>query len=130
MACGDLVKFQVEVNEDNTINKAVFKAFGCGSVIASSAYATELLQGKNLEDAYNISNKGWVFLELLQLFTQLIVIPCLTLFVHFFYIFYFFSYFLDISDHLKLPPVKLHCSLLAEEAIKKALDNFKAKNAE
>ena len=130
MACGDLVKFQVEVNEDNTINKAVFKAFGCGSVIASSAYATELLQGKNLEDAYNISNKGWVFLELLQFFTQLIVIPCLTLFVHFFYIFYFFSYFLDISDHLKLPPVKLHCSLLAEEAIKKALDNFKAKNAE
>lgn len=58
MACGDLVKFQVEVGEDNTINKAVFKAFGCGSVIASSAYATELLQGKNLEDAYNISNKG------------------------------------------------------------------------
>lgn len=58
MACGDLVKFQVEVGEDNTINKAVFKAFGCGSVIASSAYATELLQGKSLEDAYNISNLG------------------------------------------------------------------------
>lgn len=58
MACGDLVKFQVEVDEDNKINKAVFKAFGCGSVIASSAYATELLQGKDLEEAYNISNKG------------------------------------------------------------------------
>lgn len=58
MACGDLVKFQVEVGEDNKINKAVFKAFGCGSVIASSAYATEILQGKTLEDAYDISNRG------------------------------------------------------------------------
>ena len=60
MACGDLVKFQVEIGEDNKINKAVFKAFGCGSVIASSAYATEILQGRTLEDAYDISNRGTV----------------------------------------------------------------------
>ena len=58
MACGDLVKFQVEVGEDQKISKAVFKAFGCGSVIASSAYATELLQGMTLDDAYDISNRG------------------------------------------------------------------------
>ena len=62
MACGDLVKFQVEVGEDNIINKAVFKAFGCASVIASSGYATELLKGKNLEDAYNISNRGRLYI--------------------------------------------------------------------
>ena len=72
MACGDLVKFQVEVGEDNTINKAVFKAFGCGSVIASSAYATELLQGKSLEDAYNISNQG----ILVELFDLILIVFC------------------------------------------------------
>ena len=93
VACGDLLKFQVEVDENGTINKAVFKAFGCGSVIASSAYATELLQGMKMEDAYNIKNT-------------------------------------DISQYLKLPPVKLHCSLLAEEAIKKALDDVKNKKTQ
>ena len=93
VACGDLLKFQVQVNEDGKIDKAVFKAFGCGSVIASSAYATELLQGMKIEDAYNIKNT-------------------------------------DISQYLKLPPVKLHCSLLAEEAIKKALDDVKTKKVE
>ena len=92
VACGDLLKFQVQVDEDGKIDKAVFKAFGCGSVIASSAYATELLQGMQVEDAYNIKNT-------------------------------------DISQYLKLPPVKLHCSLLAEEAIKKALDDVKNKKS-
>ena len=91
VACGDLLKFQVQVSEDGKIEKAVFKAFGCGSVIASSAYATELLQGKGVDEAYVIKNT-------------------------------------DISQYLKLPPVKLHCSLLAEEAIKKALDDYKSKN--
>ena len=90
VACGDLLKFQVEVDEKGTINKAVFKAFGCGSVIASSAYATELLKGMTLDEASNIKNT-------------------------------------DISQYLKLPPVKLHCSLLAEEAIHKALDDVKQK---
>ena len=92
VACGDLLKFQIEVDDSGTINKAVFKAFGCGSVIASSAYATELLHGMKVEDAYNIKNT-------------------------------------EISQYLKLPPVKLHCSLLAEEAIKKALDDVKGKKS-
>merc|ERR1712151_363822 len=92
IACGDQLKFQIEVNEETgKIDKAVFKAFGCGSAIAASAYATELIQGKTLDEAREISN-------------------------------------MDISQYLKLPPVKLHCSLLAEEAIKKSLDNYQSKN--
>ena len=63
-----------------TIEKAVFKTFGCGSAIASSSYATELLEGMPIEDAVKIKNS-------------------------------------DIAAHLKLPPVKLHCSMLAEDAI-------------
>lgn len=51
MACGDQLKFQVEVDDDGIIQKAVFKAFGCGSAIASSAYATELVQGKHIDEA-------------------------------------------------------------------------------
>ena len=58
VACGDLLKFQVEVGDDGKINNAVFKAFGCGSVIASSAYATELLKGMDVNDAYKIKNTG------------------------------------------------------------------------
>tara|TARA_B110000285_G_scaffold207042_1_gene246085 strand:- start:119 stop:373 length:255 start_codon:yes stop_codon:yes gene_type:complete len=79
------------VNEDNgTIEKAVFKTFGCGSAIASSSYATELIEGMNLEEAMNIKNT-------------------------------------DIAAHLKLPPVKLHCSMLAEDAIKAAVSDYKSK---
>lgn len=92
MACGDQLKIQVEVNQETgVIDKAVFKAFGCGSAIASSAYATEILKGMHVDDALNIKNS-------------------------------------DISQYLSLPPVKLHCSLLAEDAIKKALGDYKSKN--
>ena len=90
-ACGDVMRLQIKVNKDGIIEDAVFKTFGCGSAIASSSYATELLKGKTLNDAVKIKNK-------------------------------------DISSYLKLPPVKLHCSLLAEEAIKIAVDNYKKKN--
>ena len=79
------------MNEDNgTIEKAVFKTFGCGSAIASSSYATELIEGMNIEEALNIKNT-------------------------------------DIASHLKLPPVKLHCSMLAEDAIKAAVSDYKSK---
>ena len=79
------------MNEDGkTIDQAVFKTFGCGSAIASSSYATELLEGMNIEDAINIKNT-------------------------------------DIAVHLKLPPVKLHCSMLAEDAIKAAVKDYKSK---
>ena len=89
-ACGDVLKLQIEVKE-GVIEKAVFKTFGCGSAIASSSYATQLLQGKKLEDAVGIKNS-------------------------------------EIANHLKLPPVKLHCSILAEEAIQNAVKDYKSKN--
>ena len=89
-ACGDVMKLQIKVNDDGVIENAVFKTFGCGSAIASSSYATELIKGKKLEEALNIKNT-------------------------------------DIASYLNLPPVKLHCSMLAEDAIKAAVDNYKTK---
>ena len=74
------------------IDKAVFKTFGCGSAIASSSYATEILEGMDVEEAVKIKNQ-------------------------------------DIAQHLKLPPVKLHCSMLAEDAIQAAIKDFKTKKA-
>jgi len=90
-SCGDVIKLQVEV-ENGVVTDAKFKAFGCGSAIASSSLATEMIIGKNINDAVDITNK-------------------------------------DISSHLKLPPVKIHCSVLAEEAIKTAINDYKAKQA-
>mmetsp|Transcript_15625 Transcript_15625/g.11365 ORF Transcript_15625/g.11365 Transcript_15625/m.11365 type:complete len:92 (+) Transcript_15625:236-511(+) len=84
------MKLQIKVKEDGTIEKAVFKTFGCGSAIASSSYATEMLEGMQIEEAMNIKNT-------------------------------------DIAQHLKLPPVKLHCSMLAEDAIKAAVKDYKKK---
>ena len=89
-ACGDVMKLQIKVNDKGVIEKAVFKTFGCGSAIASSSYATELIKGKSIQDAISIQNK-------------------------------------DIASFLKLPPVKLHCSMLAEEAIKAAVNDYKKK---
>ena len=92
-ACGDVMKLQIKVNEESgTIEQAVFKTFGCGSAIASSSYATELLQGMAIEDAVKIKNS-------------------------------------DIASHLKLPPVKLHCSMLAEDAIQAAIKDYKTKKS-
>lgn len=88
-ACGDVIKLQVKV-EDGVICDAKFKTFGCGSAIASSSYATELIKGKTTDAAMGISNR-------------------------------------EISDHLNLPPVKLHCSLLAEDAVRLAIRNFEEK---
>lgn len=57
-ACGDVMKLQIKVNEENgKIEKAVFKTFGCGSAIASSSYATEILEGMNIEEAVQIKNQ-------------------------------------------------------------------------
>ncbi|KAF7458542.1 putative iron sulfur cluster assembly protein [Cryptosporidium felis] len=88
-ACGDVVKLQVSI-QDGIIKDAKFKTFGCGSAIASTSYATELIIGKSTEEALKISNK-------------------------------------TIADHLSLPPIKLHCSLLAEDAIKHAIKNYQDK---
>lgn len=91
-ACGDVLKLQIEVDDNETITKAVFKTFGCGSAVASSSVATELIIGKNITNALHIKDA-------------------------------------DIARYLLLPPVKLHCSMLAEDAIKSAVNNYKAKNA-
>ena len=85
------MKLQIKVNEANgTIEKAVFKTFGCGSAIASSSYVTEIIEGMLVEKAMNIKNT-------------------------------------DIASHLRLPPVKLHCSMLAEDAIKAAINDYNKK---
>lgn len=91
-SCGDVIKLQIEVDDDGTIKDAKFKTFGCGSAIASSSVATEMIKGKNINEAKQLKNT-------------------------------------DISSHLNLPPVKIHCSVLAEEAIQAAVDDYKEKNA-
>lgn len=83
------MKLQIKV-EGNRIVDAKFKTFGCASAIASSSYATTVIQGKTLEEAMNIKNS-------------------------------------DIAQHLSLPPVKLHCSMLAEDAIKAAVKDLQQK---
>lgn len=88
-SCGDVIKLQIEV-EEGKIKDAKFKTFGCGSAIASSSLATEMIIGREVEFADKIKNT-------------------------------------DISQELKLPPVKIHCSVLAEEAIQEALKNYREK---
>merc|ERR1712032_139246 len=90
-SCGDVIKLQVKV-EDGIIKDAKFKTFGCGSAIASSSLATEMIIGKPIDEATQLKNT-------------------------------------DISAHLSLPPVKIHCSMLAEEAIKAAIDDYKNKQS-
>jgi len=89
-ACGDVMKLQIEVDDDGKITNAKFKTFGCGSAIASSSLATEMIKGKNINDAKAIKNT-------------------------------------TIAKELSLPPVKLHCSMLAEDAIKAAIDDYRVK---
>lgn len=89
--CGDVMKLQVKVDDDGKIIDARFKTFGCGSAIASSSFATELIKGKTIDEALKIKNT-------------------------------------HIAKELSLPPVKLHCSMLAEDAIKAAISNYKIKN--
>ncbi|XP_061887942.1 iron-sulfur cluster assembly scaffold protein IscU-like [Entelurus aequoreus] len=89
-ACGDVMKLQIEVDDDGKIVDARFKTFGCGSAIASSSLATEWVKGKSVDEALMIRN-------------------------------------VDIAKELSLPPVKLHCSMLAEDAIKAALADYRLK---
>jgi nitrogen fixation NifU-like protein len=89
--CGDVMRLQIEVNDEYVITDAKFKTFGCGSAIASSSLATEWLKGKSIDDAMKIDN-------------------------------------MDIVEELALPPVKIHCSVLAEDAIKAAINDYRVKN--
>ena len=89
-ACGDVMRLQIQVNDQGIIEDAKFKTYGCGSAIASSSLLTELVKGKHIDDAELIKN------------TQ-------------------------IAEELALPPVKIHCSVLAEDAIKAAVRDIRAK---
>lgn len=104
-ACGDVIKFQVKV-EDGIIKDACFKTFGCGSAIASSSYVTELIKGKTCDEAAGIKN------------TDISGRARNT-----------FYLMIDHAEVLNLPPVKVHCSLLAEDAVKMALKNYHEKQA-
>jgi len=88
--CGDVMKLQIQVDDDNRIVDAKFKTFGCGSAIASSSLATEWVKGRTLDEALEIKNT-------------------------------------DIVKELALPPVKIHCSVLAEDAIRAAITDVKRK---
>ena len=89
-ACGDVMRLQIQVNDDGVIEDAKFKTYGCGSAIASSSLLTEWVKGKNLDEAAAIKNT-------------------------------------EIAQELSLPPVKIHCSVLAEDAIKAAVQNYREK---
>jgi len=89
--CGDVLKLQIKVDPlTGRIEDARFKTFGCGSAIASSSLATELLKGRTIDEAMEIRN------------TQIV-------------------------EELSLPPVKVHCSVLAEDAIKAAIRDYQDK---
>ncbi len=88
--CGDVMKLQIKIDENNRIVDAKFKTFGCGSAIASSSLATEWVKGKTLDEAMAIKNT-------------------------------------DIVRELALPPVKIHCSVLAEDAIRAAIADIQKK---
>ena len=89
--CGDIMRVYLKV-EDNIIKDAKFMTFGCGSAIASSSMATELIKGKTIDEAWELTNKA-------------------------------------VAEALDgLPPVKMHCSVLAEEAIHKAINDYRKKN--
>ena len=90
--CGDVMKLQIEVDDDNKIIDAKFKTFGCGSAIAASSLATEWIKNKTVDEASMIQNT-------------------------------------EIVEELSLPPVKIHCSVLAEDAIKAAIKDYQQKNA-
>ena len=90
-ACGDVMKLQLKITDEGIIEDAKFKTFGCGSAIASSSLATEMIKGMTLDQAAEIKN------------TQIV-------------------------QELNLPPVKIHCSVLAEDAIKAAIADYRAKS--
>ena len=92
-ACGDVMRLQIQVNDEGVIEDAKFKTYGCGSAIASSSLLTEWVKGKKLEEAAAIKNT-------------------------------------EIAQELALPPVKIHCSVLAEDAIKAAVKNIREKRGE
>ena len=90
-ACGDVMKLDLKIDQDDRILDVKFKTYGCGSAIASSSLFVEMLKGKTIKEAKQIKDK-------------------------------------EIATALELPPIKLHCSVLAEAAIKKAIKDWDTKN--
>ncbi len=90
--CGDIMRIYLDIDDNHIIRDVKFKTFGCGAAIATSSMATELVKGKTIEEALEITNQA--VMEALD----------------------------------GLPPVKVHCSLLAEEAIHAALWDYATKN--
>jgi len=91
-ACGDVMKLDLKLDDNDTILDVKFKTYGCGSAIASSTTFVEMLKGRTLEEAKLIKDK-------------------------------------EIAKILELPPIKLHCSVLAEETIKHAIEDWEKKTA-
>jgi len=91
-ACGDVMKLDLKLDDNDKILDVKFKTYGCGSAIASSTMFVEMLKGRTITEAKLITNK-------------------------------------DIADALELPPIKLHCSVLAEGAISKAIIDWEEKKA-
>tara|TARA_B100000902_G_scaffold253228_1_gene239727 strand:+ start:391 stop:792 length:402 start_codon:yes stop_codon:yes gene_type:complete len=89
-ACGDVMKLQLKLDEDERIIDVKFKTYGCGSAIASSTLFVEMLKGRTLEEAKTIKDK-------------------------------------EIAEALDLPPIKYHCSVLAEETIQTAIKDWENK---
>ena len=90
--CGDIMRMYLDIDENGVIREAKFKTFGCGAAVATSSMATELVKGKTVQEALEITNKA--VMEALD----------------------------------GLPPIKVHCSLLAEEAIHAALWDYAEKH--
>lgn len=90
--CGDIMRMYLDIDENGIIKEAKFKTFGCGAAVATSSMATELVTGKTVQEALEVTNKA--VMEALD----------------------------------GLPPVKVHCSLLAEQAIHAALWDYAQKN--
>ena len=92
-ACGDIMKIFLKINDEDIIENASFKTFGCGAAVASSSMATDMIIGKSIEEAGKLKNS-------------------------------------DVVDALGgLPDVKIHCSVLAAEAIQAAIQDYKNKKA-
>ena len=89
-ACGDVMKLQIKLDDDERIVDVKFKTYGCVSAIASSTMFVDMLRGKTIEEAKQVKDK-------------------------------------DIAEALELPPIKLHCSVLAEDSIKKAIEDWEKK---
>ncbi len=90
--CGDIMRIYLDIDENQIIRDVKFKTFGCGAAVATSSMATELVRGKNIREAMQITNQA-------------------------------------VAEALDgLPPVKMHCSLLAEEAIHAALWDYAEKH--